>query len=32
MALQNVLEKGASPKSALDAAQTAALADQKAAQ
>ncbi|MFC1413450.1 extracellular solute-binding protein [Streptacidiphilus sp. N1-12] len=32
VALQNVLEKGADPKSALDAAQTAALADQKAAQ
>ena len=32
VALQQVLEKGADPKSALDAAQTAALADQKAGQ
>ncbi|MFC1421100.1 extracellular solute-binding protein [Streptacidiphilus cavernicola] len=32
VALQQVLEKGMDPKAALDAAQTAALADQKAAQ
>jgi multiple sugar transport system substrate-binding protein len=32
VALQNVLEKGMAPKAALDAAQTAAMADQKAAQ
>ncbi len=32
VALQNVLEKGMAPKAALDAAQSAALADQKAAQ
>ncbi|MFC1399774.1 MULTISPECIES: extracellular solute-binding protein [Streptacidiphilus] len=32
VAVQDVLEKGADPKTALDTAQTAALADQKAAQ